>query len=229
MCKIRLIQYLEICQRINVLFIIKAFVFIQLFTLAGCQLLSNTKYIDKSFITGEPCAPPCWYGLEINKSTKEDVIAQLDQLPFVDKGRGYHESSTVWNDAPVQIISFYCHFYSKRCGSFIFSENELEEFWIVIQYNLSFQEAVEHLGEPDFLVYATRLQGGCDIFIDWSNLGITISGIDTNKACQNIKNGGGVSPHNLVETITYLSKNVLSDEPGGCCTRIPWPGFTNQE
>ncbi len=38
---------------------------------------------DRSLLTNEPCAPPCWYGLVPDVSTKDEVINKLQTLPFI--------------------------------------------------------------------------------------------------------------------------------------------------
>jgi len=39
---------------------------------------------DQSWLTGKPCAAPCWYGLEPGVSTRQDSINRVEQLPLVD-------------------------------------------------------------------------------------------------------------------------------------------------
>jgi len=40
--------------------------------------------IDWSILTGLPCAAPCWYGLEVGRSTKSDILATARPLSFID-------------------------------------------------------------------------------------------------------------------------------------------------
>ena len=39
--------------------------------------------MDLSWKTGQPCPSPCWYGLEIGKSTKEDLLELVPILFFL--------------------------------------------------------------------------------------------------------------------------------------------------
>jgi hypothetical protein len=45
----------------------------------------SPKLQDRSFLTGTPCLAPCWYNLEIGKSSKNDVIEKLQTLEFIDQ------------------------------------------------------------------------------------------------------------------------------------------------
>ena len=42
--------------------------------------------IDRSFITDNPCAAPCWYGLKLESSGLEEYRQKLTELPFVEQG-----------------------------------------------------------------------------------------------------------------------------------------------
>jgi hypothetical protein len=65
-------------------------------TLASCDgnPALDDPLADSSFLTQQPCAAPCWYGLEPDKSTADDVIAALRKLPFVDSG-------TIWESTVI--------------------------------------------------------------------------------------------------------------------------------
>jgi len=60
--------------------------------LCGCGPVRQTHTIpascteatlDKSLLTGEPCAPPCWHNLMPGESTAEDVRRELEHSPWV--------------------------------------------------------------------------------------------------------------------------------------------------
>src|SRR5947207_7639708 len=55
----------------------------------------SAEQVDKNPFPGIPCAAPCWHGLQINKSSKEDVLSTLDRLPFIDHN-SYKEYTTLW-------------------------------------------------------------------------------------------------------------------------------------
>ena len=53
--------------------------------LASCTPAIDSSKVDRSFLTKQPCAPPCWYGLKIDQSNAAEVYATLKQLSFVDQ------------------------------------------------------------------------------------------------------------------------------------------------
>jgi hypothetical protein len=64
-----------------------------LFTITGCNIIGiqpvpshtfESNYIDKSIISDQPCASPCWYGLRVGESSKDDVMKTILNLPFLD-------------------------------------------------------------------------------------------------------------------------------------------------
>ncbi len=63
--------------------------------LTGCQFPVQTPFptptptlepsqMDKSLLTDTPCPAPCWYGLELEKSSKADVLTTLQTLSFIN-------------------------------------------------------------------------------------------------------------------------------------------------
>src|SRR5438132_1621047 len=62
---------------------------------ASCNAAGNTvspaptvppEFTDTSLLSGEPCAAPCWYGLELGVSTKARVRDTIEILRFLDLG-----------------------------------------------------------------------------------------------------------------------------------------------
>jgi hypothetical protein len=41
--------------------------------------------MDQSPFTGTPCAAPCWHGLEVGKSSEDEVISVLSTLTFINQ------------------------------------------------------------------------------------------------------------------------------------------------
>lgn len=204
---------------------IRLLVAILILVLNSCS--TDSALVDRSFLTGESCAAPCWYGLEIDKSTKADLLAKLDQLAFVEHNT-YKEYGAAWmNDQNATEIVFHClNRPDAVCGDALISNDILKKLWLSVGYELSFAQAVEKLGPPDFLEYEEySMSGVCTIDLLWAKRGIEIDTSEHgSEGCQSIANGNGVSPKKLVANIVYFSKEAFG-EPGTCCKRIPWPGF----
>jgi hypothetical protein len=191
---------------------------------------TDSALVDKSFLTGKPCTAPCWYGLEIDKSTRADTLDKLNQLDFV-KHNAYKEYGTVWNnDQNAREIQFYClNQPNEVCGGALISNNILKRLWLKVGYDLSLKDVIDKIGPPDFQDYELQIQGGCNISLWWTERGILINIIENNYTeCQKIADGSGISPQKMVKLITYFAKEDFG-EPGDCCKRIPWPGFAKQE
>jgi len=229
MCKIKLMPFHKTESR-NYSGIIGLLVgILLLLPLNSCSI--DPAFIDRSFLTGETCEAPCWYGLEIDKSTKADVLAELDQLPFVERGTHKEYGASWLNDQNAKEIQFHClNRPDEVCGGALISNDILKRLWVSVGYNLSFEQAVDKLGPPDFLDFEQfSMSGKCRIDLLWVKSGIDIYAYDNgSQGCQGIADGNGVSPDKLVEVIIYSSKETFG-ELGKCCKRIPWPGFTKQE
>lgn len=196
----------------------------------GCAPNADDPLVDHSFLTGEPCAPPCWYRLELDKSSEEEVHTTLEGLAFIDQD-SIRETKFAWlGDPNAKEIHYGCsHPRDKSCGGAQFANDRLKLLWMTVGYNLSFEMAVEKLGFPDYVDYGPYHPevGGCVIDLNWPEKGITLQSLNrgSDTSCQALRDGRGVDPNISVKTIYYGTSEVFGPEPGGCCNRIPWPGF----
>ncbi len=196
----------------------------------GCAPNADNPLVDHSFLTGEPCAPPCWYRLELDKSSEEEVYATLEELAFIDQD-SIRETDFAWlGDPNAKEIFYGClHPKDESCGGARFANGKLKLLWMAVGYDLTFAIAVERLGSPEYVDYGPYHPevGGCVIDLNWPEKGITLHSLDMNsdQQCRAIKDGGGIDSGIRVKTIYYGAKEVSGPKPGGCCTRIPWPGF----
>lgn len=74
-----------------------------IYLVAACSVAQDDTLTDLSLKTLQPCAPPCWYGMELGKSSVDDFKATLLQLPFVDHSEfSYYESNDPEKPSVVQ-------------------------------------------------------------------------------------------------------------------------------
>jgi hypothetical protein len=216
----------------------KRLIFIFVLALTGCSARiftpDKTPIADRSFLTSEICDPPCWYGLEINNSTKEDALSTLNQLPFID-GNGIDEYETyLFNNGPLASEIIYKCVKSNKypCGILTFYDGKLIKNLITVRFELTLEDAVERLGIPDHLIYFwPNPYGSCEITVTWIKKGVAVIVHDKNNynECESIIDGNRVSSVILVDTILYTSPEILEENyvknPGTCCTTIQWAGF----
>jgi hypothetical protein len=188
--------------------------------------------IDSSILTGLPCAAPCWYGLEPDKSSASAVYATLNRLPFVDPTT-IVEWGYIWlDDDKATQVGFSClHPKDKGCGgSLVISQGKLKEITLSLSYKLTFQKAVGLLNQPDFIDYrpADPEGNGCIISMIWLQRGIYLTNAEPKNGdqCRMIRESGKVSPDITVTQIFYVLPEVLEAGPKGYFNdSIPWPGF----
>ena len=128
--------------------------------LGGCLGSKGTvapELMDKSPFTGNPCAAPCWYGLEIAKSNKSEVVSTLKSLGFVDQetlkiksssGPGFDPKITV----PGKWITANCLQPKTRCLVVDIAEGRLRDIKSVLNYKITFDEVVKDIGNPEKVV-----------------------------------------------------------------------------
>jgi hypothetical protein len=128
--------------------------------LIGCLAgkgVSAPELMDKSPFTGNPCAAPCWYGLEIAKSNESEVITAVNSLSFIDEESLKIRSLTmegfdpkIW--VPGKWITADCLRPKKHCLDVNIADGRLRDIKSTLNYKISFDEVVKDIGNPDKVV-----------------------------------------------------------------------------
>ena len=202
--------------------------------LISCKSVPSTQepgLVDKSFVTGEPCAPPCWYGLEIDQSTESDVITKLRELPFVDPGIIRISDVSIFNFPSAREIDYGCADLNDRlCGMMIISGGSLKVISTYIQYKLPLRAVIDKLGVPDevyFTPYSSH-GDGCLLDLDWLEKGIIARRTDrySISVCQELDVGNALDSELEITEIYYLAQEAIDlnrCKLGAVC--IAWPGL----
>ncbi len=199
----------------------------------GCSRTTSSQYpeiADTSFLTGQPCPRPCWYGLEIGKSTVSEAMAVLSSLPFVDPS-----SIKKWDNSAFDFYSqgteilFDCNGSHQGCGYLRFYNDNLKIINHQIQYALTIQSTVELLGEPTYIFHvpATTDGGGCLLELGWPQQQIATRSITTSyePLCIDLDHGKGVDPNVNITEVFYAEPEFFQLKPCNNNTCPPWPGF----
>jgi hypothetical protein len=123
----------------------------------GSKGILAPELMDKSPFTGNPCAAPCWYGLEIAKSNESEVVSTLKSLSFIDQETLKIKSSTGPDfdpkiTVPGKWISADCLQPRTSCLVVDIAEGRLRDIKSILNYKITFDEVVKDLGNPDKVV-----------------------------------------------------------------------------
>jgi hypothetical protein len=107
--------------------------------LTGCQIYTQTpaptptqtleaSLMDRSLLTDTPCPAPCWYSLKLGKSTKAEVIATLQALPFIDLNTIKESADYYWDQVseknmPAVLVSANCRATQSRCAGLVLAND----------------------------------------------------------------------------------------------------------
>jgi len=194
---------------------------------------SKRNILDRSFLTGDPCSPPCWHEITVNESTYEDVYQILPSLPFVDP-ETIREWNRSWlNDDEAIEIHYKCKtFNDDSCGGITLSKGLVKRIWFSVGDYATLDVVINRFGPPSYIEYGSWGVEipGCDIGFVWTDLGISATYLNTRdtKVCDSLREGRALSSDLSITSMAYSSQEVFPYEPGDCCTRIEWPGFENR-
>ena len=195
---------------------------------SGCQ----NQQPDRSFVSGKPCLPPCWYGLQPGLSVLEDVRPVLRSLEFVDQ-RSVTQVARVWLNDPAAIeVRWDCVRPGiSGCGRAVFSRDILQAIWYAPGYKLTFSDAVNELGPPECLAdgIAQSEAGGCTIDLFWPAQGVSVGMANqhSRRECQAIQDTGKLDGTARVDLIIYGVVDALGNPACPCCGLRSWLGFSD--
>ena len=180
----------------------------------------SPELMDRSWLTGIPCSPPCWYGLEIGKTTPEEAQEKINQLSFIEA------NVTKWDNISVPLYCKGQNYY--YCAELRFDDNKLSEIGIFPNYEITLKEVVDAIGPPDFLSYSPISPEGfrrdCVIHIYWLERKMDVFYADTrsDKECEKlISSGNKPSPTMHIQGVWIWNFDIKYD--------IPWTGFAEEK
>ena len=163
-------------------------------TSTGCSLeqspfaglLMPDPSVDHSFLSQQPCAAPCWYNLELDKSSEADVLSQLKQLPFVKPEsittRPSRYPSLTPQDAT--FITYECAIERfTPCGYVVISRGNVKEIATSVNYELHADTLVQRFGTPNSAAYYPYGVDapGCVILFNWVEHWVVAEVMDGNR------------------------------------------------
>jgi hypothetical protein len=200
--------------------------------LSGCMKQSQPLSVTPSLITGDPCAPPCWYGVTPGESTIEDVQSILPMLEFID-------TASIQETYPQEDgwVIRWEGFRPAEGGSISFdisgvTTQVIHEFGGVVEL----QNIIEVRGEPDVFLDMTHPASsewiiGAEPYIFglfWWAQGFDVH-IESEIAPEHGDLSSLFTPGMLVDSVRYTTP--LSQEELGPLPEDygDWPGYAEQE
>lgn len=197
----------------------------------------DSSFIDKSLLTNIPCEAPCWYELKLGESTEQDVLTVLQGLSFLDKNTIRESSVGYWDpiqsdNIPAKLISANCvQPQNRQCVGLTIANNNLKIIGLFPNYEITFDEALDHLGSPDY-ISANPVppihSPGCSIGLIWVDHQIVLDHTKKSEMelCDDVRSGKGINRSLLVHSIIYFLPEYIDLQVASSET-YPWVGFTN--
>jgi hypothetical protein len=181
---------------------------------------SNDPRVDRSFVSGQPCEAPCWYGLELGEASVEDIRTTLSSLPFIDSHSIGVQS---FSSDPDELLIFANCVYSPNEDCILFEtapDGRLRKIILEIYYPLTLESAIERLGSPMYYILEPISgRDACRIFIHWpdKNVLAILEAAPREKHC----NGEKTEKVNLgsqIDQLIYTDIEIQIIQQDG----IPW-------
>ena len=120
--------------------------------LAGCE----EKLTDNSLATSDACTPPCWHDIVPGESSKQDALAILRTLPFVDTHSIEVVGPASWGEDMETIIWDYAGtgIYRKRGGELRLRDNHVVGIRVFLLEPLKLGNVLRIQGKPELFMVA---------------------------------------------------------------------------
>jgi hypothetical protein len=190
--------------------------------LFGCAKPSaspSSDQMDNSPFTGIPCVAPCWQGLLIGKSSETDVMSTLPTLTYInpDSIQLFRMGSAPGlnpkdYEYEAEIVAN-CKSPEKQCLALRTKNYILTEIELIFNYEMTVDEAMGYLGNPDFIGYgnlgAERII--CEVYLVWSDKQLVLASekFEGSKAFENncgvVGDTGKVESNLIISEARYMS------------------------
>jgi hypothetical protein len=165
--------------------------------------------VDQSWLIGQPCSVPCWQGLELGSSSRQNSIEVVKDLSFI-----YPEG--------VETNSRWVNYSCKQppestCVSMEFDNDILNKIMLAINYRITIEQIADKLGSPDgfyFTITNPDDWTSCDIMILWieKQIEITVMYRGHQPLCETFFKTNGKIPKNLqANHITLMQPGEVED------------------
>lgn len=181
-----------------------------------------------------PCEAPCWHGLEPGQSTENDVLVTLRSLTFIDAGSIRETAAGCWDathgeEVEAKLIDAECTAWAgRRCLRLLLAGDNLKMIILFPGQSTTFQDAVAHLGKPDF-VQLLRFRGPkCEIRLVWIHRQVIVEHTDPSSTtlCEEGRLGAKIDPNLAVHSVTFiLPDDIQLTSIPESKRDFPWPGF----
>lgn len=186
-------------------------------------------WTDRSLFTDTPCSSPCWYGLQLGKSSKGDVLEALRAMSFLDGGTIREAVSSYWDttrEASVKatLVAAECRQpKGQQCAGLIVVNDKLVSIGLFPTFSIAFGDLIDHLGVPDYVRVSLGPpvhEPACSTKLIWVQRQIIADHTDvsSNKRCGELRSGNPLDESLVVHSLLYVLPNDIQ------LTSIPQPG-----
>jgi hypothetical protein len=194
--------------------------------------------MDTSWLSGEPCSPPCWYGLRVGYTEQEEALMLITQIPSLSYDDVDEFQSQYWD--PVEdkvkaseIISIPCKDpKDKICSQLEFVDGILSRIVLFPNFPITFSTAVNRIGEPKYITARPIYPeiGNCEVRLVWLNRNMMISYFETQESsdrnlCRQIFSSEYRIPPTLPISSVVIEDQKILDLIPVDGEDFPWVGF----
>lgn len=190
----------------------------------------HPEFADQNWLSSEECSSPCWHGLEIGISSRDDTIATIQNLSFIQRDNFTTSAGQ---------INFLCKVPSSiTCVSASFDDEILTSLRLYLNYQIALEQVVNEIGVPDSFVFSYRSPESlaCDITLFWEDRQMSIDTYYDGRKdiCESFFVENGKFPQEMsLDTVNYMTSTEMEMyiedmQTGTGYIFMLWDGFVEE-
>lgn len=193
---------------------------------------------EPSTVLTNPCAPPCWHGIQPGEMTSVRVLGILMELPWVSQGIHERIRNYPRSDELIHLEWYFTRPAPDAYGYAYFDEDLCTAISILAFGSLTVADAFGRFGEPEFMwVHTEEVDGRAwvEVTLLYGTSGVVVE-VNVDGTDQDTTGSVEITANSPVWRVTYfdptrfeglLGTEILINESAE--TRegdlMPWPGL----
>lgn len=207
--------------------------------LTSCKNTYSEKFKTQTIFQNPTCVPPCWQNIEPGKSSEQDVISYLKNVPDIDPNsiinRGESWSifdNVIYFSIHNEVVDGSVYLLNSKVAMIDFSELDFGK-----NLNMTFGEAIDEFGDPQYILniqISSELIMNAIIAIQ-TEKGIIVS---SDVGYINWESKTELSPESKIKSISFFDPKIYDrlldsqlismlelDRVDTLKNMIPWNGY----
>jgi hypothetical protein len=182
--------------------------------------LRNDKYLhDDSFVSDDPCGPPCWRGITPGETSWEEALQIINDDPTLaepevqdveveGEGEESNAQAAIWSETEGEL----CCQMATQDGEVV------DSLWLLVAPDIRLGEIIEQHGEPAYTLGSEVSEDQAIMYLFYLDPPMVVYAFVPGK-------DGALSQSSEIVSLMYFSPEVITDDIIKANDLKEWAGY----